>query len=231
MKQHNPRFGCPRIAQQINKTFGTNIDKDVVRRILAVHYRPNPGNAGPSWLSFLGHTKDSLWSIDLFRCESILLNSHRVLVVMDQLTRRIVGLGIHAGNVDGIALCRMLNTAVSSQGTPDYLSSDNDPLFLYHQWQANLRIVGTDDIKLSRIHRYRITSSRIPGPHFILEHTDLERKLETFRQYYNTHRTHSSLDGDTPSEITSETVIRHADLNNSQWRSHCLALFQLPAAA
>ena len=25
LKRHNPRFGCPRIAQQINKAFGTNI--------------------------------------------------------------------------------------------------------------------------------------------------------------------------------------------------------------
>jgi putative transposase len=40
LKQRNPRFGCPRIAQQINKAFGTDIDKDVVRRILATHYRP-----------------------------------------------------------------------------------------------------------------------------------------------------------------------------------------------
>jgi len=59
----------------------------------------------------------------------------------------------------------------------------------------------------------------------------LERKLETFRQYYNTHRVHASLDGDTPSGITSETVIRRADLNNFHWRSHCRKLFQLPAAA
>ena len=29
-KQRNARFGCPRIAQQINKAFGVNIDKDVV---------------------------------------------------------------------------------------------------------------------------------------------------------------------------------------------------------
>jgi len=28
LKQHNPRYGCPRIAQQINKVFGTYIDKD-----------------------------------------------------------------------------------------------------------------------------------------------------------------------------------------------------------
>ena len=47
MKQRNPRFGCPRIAQQINKAFGTNIDKDVVRRVLALHYRPEHGDDGP----------------------------------------------------------------------------------------------------------------------------------------------------------------------------------------
>jgi hypothetical protein len=35
MKQSNPRWGCPRIAQQIMLAFGVDIDKDVVRRILA----------------------------------------------------------------------------------------------------------------------------------------------------------------------------------------------------
>jgi len=64
LKQRNPRYGCPRIAQQINKVFGTDIDKDVVRRILAAHYRPDPGNGGPSWLTFSGNTKDSLWSLE-----------------------------------------------------------------------------------------------------------------------------------------------------------------------
>jgi putative transposase len=32
--------GCPRIADQINLAFGTSIDKDVVRRILALLYAP-----------------------------------------------------------------------------------------------------------------------------------------------------------------------------------------------
>ena len=54
MKQRNPTWGCPRIAQQINLVFGTSINKDVVRRILALHYRPEPKSGGPSWLTFLG---------------------------------------------------------------------------------------------------------------------------------------------------------------------------------
>src|SRR5690606_28619284 len=59
MKRRNPRFGCMRIAQQIAYTFGVQIDKDIVRRVLAKHYRPgDSGSHGPSWLTFIGHVKD-----------------------------------------------------------------------------------------------------------------------------------------------------------------------------
>ena len=144
MKRRNPRWGCPRIAQQIALAFAVDIDKDVVRRVLATHYRPAPHAGGPSWLTFLGHAKDSLWSIDLFRCESAILRSHWVLVVMDQYTRRIVGFGIHAGTVDGRALCRMVNHAIRGLSRPTRLSSDHDPLYRFHQWRANLRVLQVD---------------------------------------------------------------------------------------
>jgi hypothetical protein len=39
MKRRNPRFGCRRIAQQIALLFGVEIDKDVVRRVLAKYGR------------------------------------------------------------------------------------------------------------------------------------------------------------------------------------------------
>jgi putative transposase len=46
MKQRNPSWGCPRIAHQITLAFGIPIDKDVVRRILAVRYHPTPDSPG-----------------------------------------------------------------------------------------------------------------------------------------------------------------------------------------
>ena len=49
MKRRNPTWGCPRIAQQISLAFGVDIDKDVVRRILGKHYRPESGSGGPSY--------------------------------------------------------------------------------------------------------------------------------------------------------------------------------------
>jgi putative transposase len=112
MKRRNPTWGCPRIAQQIRLAFGVDIDQDMVRRILEKHYRREPGSGGPSWLTFLGQAKDSLWSIDLFRCESLSLRTHWVLLVMDQFTRRIIAFGIHPGTVDGPSLCTMFQRSV-----------------------------------------------------------------------------------------------------------------------
>jgi hypothetical protein len=109
MKQRNPRWGCPRIAEQIALVFGTSINKDVVRRI--------SGSALPTFCRrrrslvahLPGHVKDSLHSIDLFRCESVVLRTYWVLVVMDQCIR-LVGFGIHAGTVDGLTLLPACST-------------------------------------------------------------------------------------------------------------------------
>ena len=177
MKQRNPNWRCPRIAQQLALAFHIPIDKDVVRRILAQHYRPAQPSGGPSWLTFLGHMKDSLWSIDLFRCESATLRTHWVLVVMDQYTRRIIGFGVHAGTVDGVALCRMFNRALRGhRWLPKYLSSDNDPLYRFHQWQANLRILEVTEVKSIpyvppsvRGKANRHPSTRVFGSHVVLD--------------------------------------------------------------
>jgi putative transposase len=127
--------------------FGVDIDKDMVRRILGKHYGLDSGSGGPSWLTFLGQAKESLWSIDLFRCESLSLRTHWVLAVMDQFTRRIIGFGIHRGAVDGPSLCSMFQRAIHWQALPKYLSTDNDPLYRFHQWQANLRVLEVMEIK------------------------------------------------------------------------------------
>ena len=133
MKRRNPNFGYQRIADQIALVFDIEIEKDVVRRVLAKHYRPEPGTRGPSWLTFLGHSKDSLWSVDLFRCESLILKSNWVMVVMNHFTRRIIGFAVHPGAVDGPIVSRMFNSIIGKSMGPQYLSTDNDPLFQYRQ--------------------------------------------------------------------------------------------------
>jgi transposase InsO family protein len=161
-------------------------------------------------------------------------------MVMDQFTRRIIGFGVHAGDVDGASLCRMFNKAISIQGVPHHLSSDNDPLFLYHQWRANMRILEIEEIKsipctpLSHPFVERLIGTIRRE---FLDHTlfwnaaDLERKLADFQACYNQHRTHSSLGGDTPSDVADGKPKLQTTLNNFRWQTHCRGLFQLPAAA
>jgi len=207
MKQRNPRYGCPRIAQQINLAFGLDLDKDIVRRILASHYKPDPSNRGPSWLTTLGHAKDSLWSVDMFRAESITLKTHWIMVVMDQYTRRIIGFAVHTGNLDGPALCRMFNDATSGRGWPKRISSDNDPLFQYHRWKANLRVLDIEEIKslphvpMSHPFVERLIGSvrrELMDQTLFWTATDLENKLREYQCYYNEHRCHAGRDGATP---------------------------------
>jgi hypothetical protein len=101
LKSRNPQFGCPRIARIICQTFGLDIDKNIVSRV----------------------------------------------VVMDQFTRPLVGLGVHRGALTGVDVCCMFNAAIHGQGTPRHLSTDHDRLFEAHRWRVNLRILELDEIK------------------------------------------------------------------------------------
>ena len=109
---------------------------------------------------------------------------------MDQFTRRIIGFAVHVGDVDGVSLCRMFNQVISRQPLPRYLSTDHDPLFQYHRWQANLRVLDIEPVK---------TVPYVPVSHPFVERLigsvrrelldqtlfwnslDLERKLGSFR--------------------------------------------------
>jgi putative transposase len=138
-----------------------------VRRVLASHYQPESGGRGSSWLTFIGHMKDNPWGVDLFRCESIRLNTHWVMGVSEQFIRRLIGFGVHAGDVEDTALCRMFNKAVSGRVILKYISSDYDPLFGYHRWKANLRIWLSRKSKLCQYASFASicrTSDRDPTP-------------------------------------------------------------------
>jgi putative transposase len=100
-----------------------------------------------------------------------------------------------------------LNRAIRGQTTPKYLSTDNDPWYRFHQWQANLRVLEVTEIK---------TVPYVPLSHPFVERliktlrrecldrtlfwttTDLEAKLLDFQHYYNERRTHAGREGHPP---------------------------------
>jgi putative transposase len=194
MKKRNPQYGYLRIAMQIQNVFDVKINKDVVRRVLTKFHLKNPYHNGPSWLSFLANMKDSLWSVDFFRRESIMMNSHWVMVVMDQ----------------------------------------------YHRWKANLRILEIKEIK---------TLPYVPLSHPFIERLiksirnelldrtlfwnshDLQKKLDAYKEYFNQHRSHSSLNILTPNQKSANTNKKSTLTDKYQWKSYCRGLFQLAIAA
>ena len=217
------------------------IDKDLVRRVLAKYYRPgDSGTNGPSWLTFIGHAKDSLWSVDLFCCESILLRTHWVLLVMDVFTRRIIGFGVERGNVDGVSVCRMFNDAIAGKPSSRHLSTDHDPLFRFHRWLANLRVLEIEEIKsVPYVPVSHPFVERLIGTlrreyldrMFFWNAVDLTRKLRDFREYYNTYRVHRALAGSTPVQRAGAPSPAAAVLEHYAWQQHCRGLFHTPIAA
>jgi putative transposase len=174
----------------------------------------------------------------LFRCGSAALRTHWILVVMDQFTRRIVGFDVHRGVVDGLTLCWMFNRAIRGQTIPKYVSSDHDPLYRFHQWQANLRVLEVKEIK---------TVPYVPFSHPFVERLigtirrehldrtlfwtteDLETKLFDFQRYYNEYRAHAALNGRTPAPSPKKR--RSFSLSSYRWQRHCRGLYQTPAVA
>ena len=131
----------------------------------------------------------------------------------------------------------MFNQATSKQNWPKYLSSDNDPLFQYQRWKANLRVLDVEEIKsLPHVPMSHPFVERLIGSvrREILDQTlfwtvtDLENKLRDYQCYFNVCRTHSGRDGTTPVSHASAKVI---DINGYRWQKHCRDLFHLPMAA
>ena len=125
-------------------------------------------------------------------------------------------------------------------GTPKYLSSDYNPLFTYHQWTANLRIMDIDEIKsIPYTPRSHPFIERLIGTvrRDFLDQTlfwnsvDLERKLKDFQAYYNIHQTHRSLGDDKPAEVAGIETKLLLKLKKFHWETHCQEICQLPIAA
>jgi len=61
--------------------------------------------------------------------------------------------------------------------------------------------------------------------------SDLERKLNAFKEYYNGSRIHQSLNQQTPEKTAGKAPPFPADPKHFVWQSHCQGLFQTPRAA
>ncbi len=134
----------------------------------------------------------------------------------------------------------MFNHAIARQGAPAYLSSDHDPLFEFHRWKANLRVLEVDELEAipytptSHPFAERLigtTRRKFLDQVLFWNSVDLASKLSAFREYYNLERVHSGIEGATPFEIAGGSRVQPSNLNTFRWKTHCRGLYSLPAAA
>jgi len=120
------------------------------------------------------------------------------------------------------------------------ISTDNDPLFQFHRWKANLRILEIEEIKsipftpISHPYVERIIGTirrECLDQMLFWNEVDLQNKLDDFTDYYNNHRVHSSLKGEVPTKFGVNRTPRFSALSNYAWHSLCRGLYQLPIPA
>jgi putative transposase len=113
-------------------------------------------------------------------------------------------------------------------------------LFRLHRWLANLRVFEIEKIK---------SAPYVPLSHPFIERlirtirheyldrvffwnaVDLARRLGEFRDCYNEHRVHRSLDGTTPAQGAGTACLAPTAFDQFSWRQHCRGLFNTPIAA
>ncbi len=139
------------------------------------------------------------------------------MVMMDQFSRKIIEFSVYRGELNGNAICCMFNRVISKRQLPAYLSSDNDPLFQYHQWKENLRVLDVKEIK-SIPHTpisHPFVERLIRGVrHELLDQTlfwnslDLQKKLDGHQDYFNRCRSHMSLVAKTPDQKANNKCVK-----------------------
>ena len=116
------------------------------------------------------------------RCESILLKSYWIMVVMDVFTRRIIGFAVAPADLDGPDVCRMFNHAIAKQITSKHMFPKiTIPCFAF--------IGGWRTFSRLRTVERRAT-------------------IEAWRQDYNHLQPHSSIRALTPSEFAALKLVR-----------------------
>jgi len=160
-----------------------------------------------SWLTFLRNHAPHTWGIDFFTVPTLFFKVLYVLVIINHGTRKIEHFAVTA-NPNMFWLTQQLRNATPYDHKPKYLAHDNDAVFTSKVFQRFLKGAGIKSkrtaIKAPWQNPY---AERVIGTlrRELLDHVipvnekHLEYLLgEYVHKYYNTHRTHQGLGGQTP---------------------------------
>jgi len=200
MCRDNPLWGAPRIHGEL-MMLGFSVAQSTVSKYMVKRRgRPSQG-----WRTFLRNHRDGIVSVDLLTAPTIGFEWLYAFVILRHLRREIVRIAV-TKHPTAEWLARQITEAFPWETAPAILVRDNDRVF-GDIFQRRVRTMGTRDHPISpRSPWQNGCVERVIGSirREYLDHVivigegHLQRVLDTYADYYNSARTHLSLDKNAP---------------------------------
>ena len=233
----NPLWSPEKIHEQLKRlNIQPTPSPNTIAKYLPKNRKPPSELQRQSYMTFLkNHSKD-IWATDFFTVPTLTFHTLYVLVIIHHHTRQIKHIAVTT-NPTAEWTVQQFRNATPYGDTPVYLIHDNDSIFRSKLFQRFLRSSGIKSKRtaikspwqnpyaervIGTIKR-EVTDSIIP---FHANH--LDRLLQEYvHEYYNTHRTHQGLDGQTPipspkypSTNAEETILEKKPILNGLYHTY-----------
>ena len=200
LANENPTWGGPRIAKELAK-LGFKVAPSTVAKYLPKRSHRRP----PKWKVFWDNHADGIVACDFFTVPSATFRNLTCLVLIGHTTRKIVHVAV-TRRATSKWVGEQVTLALNDHPTCKYLLHDNGGEY-GEEFEAALQAMDIQSYRTDPGSPWQNgICERVVGT-FKRECTDhliplgaghLRRRLDEFKAYYNEHRCHSSLDGDTP---------------------------------
>jgi transposase InsO family protein len=200
MSEANPLWGAARIHGELLK-LGIEVGQATISRYM-VH---RPGPPDQTWTTFLRNHSSNITSTDFFVVPTLSFKLLFGMVVLDHARRKVIHTAVTA-NPTAEWTARQLNEAFPWNTAPRFLIHDGHGYFR-GVFQKRLRAINICGLRTApRSPWQNAYVERVIGSirrecldHLIvLNERHLNRILRSYADYYNQHRTHLSLDKNTP---------------------------------
>ena len=200
MSVANPLWGAPRIHGELLK-LGIEIGQTSVAKYMARHRRP----PSQGWKTFLRNHADGIASMDLFVVPTLSFRPLYGLLILRHGRRQILWLGVTA-HPSAEWMARQLTEACGWERPPRYIIRDRDSVY-GEIFKRRLRAMGIRDRPTAprspwqNGHTERVIGSirRECLDHVVVfGERHLRQVLLSYMHYYNSARTHLSLNKDAP---------------------------------
>lgn len=216
-----PRYGCPRICQLLTER-GWSVNRKRVHRLWKQQQmqvprkqqkrRRLPGHSANGCIRHKAEFKDHVWSYDFLTDRTEDGRQLKILAVIDEYTRESLALEVGC-SFTAQSVVEILCYLFAVRGRPKHLRSDNGPEFVakvVRKWLEQADVGPLYIAKGSPWENGYVESfnarlrDELLNRELFLSVTEAQWVIDRWRNDYNHHRPHSSLDYQTPAVFAAD---------------------------